>query len=170
MPYWTYILHCNAGVLYTGHTDDLEHRIAQHERGELPGFTKNYLPVKLVWSQEFVTREEAKTAEKQIKGWSRRKKLALIRGDWDAVSRYSRSKGSPSTSSGQSDFLTVRATVIERLRDHAARAHPHECCGILTGTADHITAVIPARNVHPQPIHRLLHRTYRSMSCSRTST
>ena len=81
MSFWAYMLHCNAGPFYVGHTDDLERRIAQHETGALAGFTRNYLPVKLVWSQEFATRHEAKTAEKQIKGWSRAKKLALIRGD-----------------------------------------------------------------------------------------
>ncbi|VVS98370.1 GIY-YIG nuclease family protein [Erythrobacter sp. EC-HK427] len=94
MPFWTYILHCHTGKFYTGHTDDLERRVWQHEQGLLPGFSRDWRPVKLVWSQEFVTREEAKAAEKQIKGWSRKKKLALIRGDWDAVSRYAKSKGS----------------------------------------------------------------------------
>lgn len=80
MAFWTYILHCNAGIFYTGHTDNLERRIAQHRRGEVNGFTKSYLPVELVWSEEFRSREEALTSERQIKGWSRKKKLALIQG------------------------------------------------------------------------------------------
>ncbi|KLE33544.1 peptidase [Aurantiacibacter gangjinensis] len=41
--------------------------------------------------------------------------------------------------------------VIDQIHHHATRAHPHECCGVLTGTANHITTAIPARNVHPQP-------------------
>jgi predicted GIY-YIG superfamily endonuclease len=86
------MVHCNAGRLYVGHTDDLERRIAQHETGAIPGFTRNYLPVRLVWCQEFATSDEAKAAEKQIKGWSRAKKLALIRGDWEEISRLSKSK------------------------------------------------------------------------------
>jgi putative endonuclease len=86
------MLHCNAGRLYVGHTDDLEPRLWQHETGEIRGFTRSYLPVKLVWSQEFATRHEAKAAEKQLKGWSRAKKLALIRGDWDEISRLAKSK------------------------------------------------------------------------------
>jgi predicted GIY-YIG superfamily endonuclease len=86
------MVHCNAGRLYVGQTDDLERRIAQHETGAIPGFTRNYLPVRLVWCQEFATRDEAKAAEKQIKGWSRAKKLALIRGDWEEISRLSKSK------------------------------------------------------------------------------
>ena len=92
MSFWAYMLHCNGGRLYVGHTDDLERRNWQHETGAIPGFTRNYLPVKLVWSQDFSTREEAKAAEKQIKGWGRAKKLALIRGDWDEISRLAKSK------------------------------------------------------------------------------
>jgi putative endonuclease len=106
MTFWTYMLHCNGGYFYTGHTDDLERRMAQHVAGAFPGFTADHRPVKLVWSQEFVTRYEAQTAEKQIKGWSKAKKLALVRGDWDLISILARSKtgvrnkDSPSTSSG----------------------------------------------------------------------
>ena len=97
------MLHCRGGQFYTGHTDDLELRIAQHRTGQYPGFTRDRLPVELAWSQEFVSRYEALSTERQIKGWSRKKKLALIRGDWDAVSRYARSKNQddPSTSSGR---------------------------------------------------------------------
>ena len=78
MPFWTYILHCRGGVFYTGHTEDLEYRVAQHRSGSMEGFTSEYLPVELVWSQEFPTRQEAFEAERRIKGWSPRKKLALI--------------------------------------------------------------------------------------------
>jgi predicted GIY-YIG superfamily endonuclease len=74
------MLHCRGGVFYTGHTDDLEHRIAEHKSGLIPGFTQNSHPLKLVWTDEFPTREEALRAERRIKGWSRRKKLLLIRG------------------------------------------------------------------------------------------
>ena len=92
MNFWCYMLHCNAGRMYVGHTDDLERRIWQHETGALRGFTRNHLRVRLVWCQEFGTREEAKAAEKQIKGWSRAKKLGLIRGDWQEISRLAKSK------------------------------------------------------------------------------
>ena len=69
--------------------------------GALPGFTRKYLPVRLVWSQEFTTREEAKAAEKQIKGWSRVKKLALIRGDWAEISRLAKSKATLRQAQGE---------------------------------------------------------------------
>ena len=94
------MLHCRGGYFYTGHTDDLERRIAQHTTGSVPGFTADHLPAELVWSQDFTTRDEAKAAEKQIKGWSRAKKLALIRGDWGRISVLAKKKDSPSTSSG----------------------------------------------------------------------
>jgi predicted GIY-YIG superfamily endonuclease len=103
MVFWAYMLHCRGGQFYTGHTDDLELRIATHQSGLYPGFTQDRLPVERVWSQEFATRYEALAAERQIKGWSRKKKLALIRGDWGSISRHARSKNQdgPSTSSGR---------------------------------------------------------------------
>jgi GTP-binding protein Era len=82
MSFWTYLLHCNGGYFYVGHTDDLDRRIAEHQAGELAGFTRDHLPVQLVWSEEFPTRYEAKEAERRVKGWRREKKLALIRNDW----------------------------------------------------------------------------------------
>ncbi len=144
------MLHCNAGVFYTGHTDNLELRIAQHTSGAIEGFSARFLPVELVWSQEFVTRDEAKAAEKQIKGWSRAKKLALIRGDWEEISRLAKGKDSPSTSSGQTEPVVTR-DVLERLRQQARAARPQECCGLLLGESGHIAAIRPAANVHPAP-------------------
>ena len=104
MAFWAYMLHCRGGYFYVGHTDDLERRIAQHKSGLLTGFTAEHLPVELVWSQEFVMRDEAKASEKQIKGWSRAKKLALIRGDWTLISTLAKGKNGPSTSSGRTDL------------------------------------------------------------------
>ena len=92
MPFYTYMLHCGDRSFYTGHTDHLQTRIAQHEAGAIPGHTQNRRPVKLVWSQEFGTRMEALEAERQIKGWSRAKKLALIREDWRLISTLARPK------------------------------------------------------------------------------
>ncbi len=87
-----YILRCADGSYYTGHTDNLEARIGLHQSGECDGYTASRLPVELLWSQECSTREEALFAEMQIKGWSRKKKEALMSGDWDEVSRLAKSK------------------------------------------------------------------------------
>jgi predicted GIY-YIG superfamily endonuclease len=101
MAFWAYMLHCRGGKFYVGHTDDLERRMAQHQSGTLAGFTRDHLPVDLVWSDTFPTRYEAQVAERKLKGWSRAKKLALIRGDWEAVSRLAKGTDSASTSSAR---------------------------------------------------------------------
>lgn len=92
MPFWTYMLHCRGGAYYVGHTDDLQRRLDEHDHGAANGFTKDRLPVTLVWSETFGTRIEAIEMERRLKGWSRAKKMALIRGDWDALSRLSKSR------------------------------------------------------------------------------
>ncbi|WP_159911879.1 GIY-YIG nuclease family protein [Pantoea sp. 18069] len=102
MGFWVYMLHCNDGSYCTGHTDDLEQRIAQHAFGTFPDcYTFLRRPIALVFAQEHATREEALAAERQIKGWSRKKKEALMRGDWAEVSRLAHlSRKHPSTGSG----------------------------------------------------------------------
>lgn len=101
MAFWTYILRCADGHFYTGHTDNLEVRIAQHHAGGYCDFTSRRRPIELMWCQEFSTRIEALQAERQVKPWSRAKKEALIRGDWTALSFYARPpKERPSTSLG----------------------------------------------------------------------
>jgi predicted GIY-YIG superfamily endonuclease len=81
MSFWVYILHCADGSYYTGHTDNLERRVAEHQVGELPGYTLSRRPVALVYSEAFTTREEALACERRIKGWSRQKKEAMISKD-----------------------------------------------------------------------------------------
>lgn len=71
---------------------NLETRFAQHQSGALGGYTAKRLPVVLVWSQAFATRDEAFAAEHQIKGWSRAKKEALIAGDWRRISDLARNR------------------------------------------------------------------------------
>lgn len=94
MSFWAYILRCADGSYYTGHTDNLEVRVAQHHAGEIRGcYTHDRRPLELVMSQEFASREEALQAERQIKGWSRPKKEALIAGDWERLQVLARSRG-----------------------------------------------------------------------------
>ncbi len=92
MAFWVYILRCSDLSYYTGHADNLEKRIAEHASGALPGcYTLKRRPVELVFTRYFPTRYEALSSERQIKGWSRKKKEAMIRGDWAEVSRLARS-------------------------------------------------------------------------------
>jgi len=86
---WVYILLCSNNRFYTGVTTDLEKRIAQHKTGELQGYTSRFLPVGLVFSQEFENIEEAIRAEKKIKGWSHSKKEALIKKDYTQLHQLS---------------------------------------------------------------------------------
>jgi predicted GIY-YIG superfamily endonuclease len=85
MSFFAYLLQCADASYYAGHTDDLELRIGQHQTGACGGYTATRLPVTLAWSQAFATREEALAAERQIKGWSRAKKEALMAGDWNRI-------------------------------------------------------------------------------------
>ena len=98
MAFWVYILECADSSFYTGHTDNLELRVSQHQQNFTTCYTSSRLPIKLVFSQSFVTRAEAIISERQIKGWSRAKKAAMIKGDWAEVSRLaSGSASSPRT-------------------------------------------------------------------------
>ncbi len=93
MSFWVYILKCSDGSYYTGHTDDLESRLYIHFTGRLIGcYTRKRRPLTLVFSQEFSTREEALAAERQIKGWCRAKRGAMIDGNWAEVSNLASSK------------------------------------------------------------------------------
>jgi putative endonuclease len=95
--FWVYLLKCADQSYYTGHTDNLENRLAQHRCKLIPTcYTATRLPVHLVFSQEFSTREEALASERQIKGWSRKKKEALINNDWVALSAYAKNYSSHS--------------------------------------------------------------------------
>ena len=73
-----YILKCGNGLYYTGSTTNFEMRIAQHHAGEGANFTRKHLPVKLVYLEEYDRIDEAYLREKQVQGWSRKKKEALI--------------------------------------------------------------------------------------------
>jgi len=102
MPSWVYILRCSDGSYYAGVTSDLERRLDQHFHGEV-GYTASRKPFEYLWSEEFAHIDDAIAFEKQVKGWTRAKKEALMRGDWPEVQRLARTRSSkrrPSTSSG----------------------------------------------------------------------
>ncbi len=77
--YHVYILASASGVLYTGVTNGLERRVVQHRQDLCDGFTKKYEVKRLVYFEGFGDVRDAISREKQIKGWRREKKLALIR-------------------------------------------------------------------------------------------
>ena len=86
MDIHVYILRCQDGSYYTGLTRaGLETRIGQHNSGTFPGYTFKRRPVELLWSQEFSVLTDAIAVERQIKGWNRAKKEALIAEDWETL-------------------------------------------------------------------------------------
>ncbi|PJJ70996.1 putative endonuclease [Diaminobutyricimonas aerilata] len=92
MP-WVYILRCSDGSFYTGSTFDLERRIQEHADGVGANFTRTRLPVELVFAEQSESVELAFIREKQIQGWSRRKKAAIIDGRWHDLPALSRARG-----------------------------------------------------------------------------
>lgn len=97
--YCVYILQCSDGSYYTGVTNDLERRYFEHQEGLIDGcYTHNKRPVKLMHVEESSDIVAAISREKQIKGWTKKKKEALIAGDYKKLVELSRSH--PSTSSG----------------------------------------------------------------------
>ncbi len=86
------MLKCSDGRYYVGHTDNLELRLSQHNSGAYRGYTLHRRPVELVWSDYFQTRYEALVVERQLKGWSRAKKAALVEGNWELISELARSR------------------------------------------------------------------------------
>jgi putative endonuclease len=99
MPVSVYMLRCRDGSYYVGSANDFERRLHEHQTGFYGGYTSTRLPVELVWSETFEQAADAVTAEQQIKGWSRAKKEALVRGDWSQVQRLARRRaGKPKPS------------------------------------------------------------------------
>jgi len=80
---WIYILECSDGSYYTGSTVDLERRLFEHNNGLGANFTRKRGPVKLVFAEHSESIETAFVREKQVQGWSRAKKLALIESRWN---------------------------------------------------------------------------------------
>ena len=115
MAFYTYMLRCSDGRYYTGHTEDLEIRVTQHQSGEFGGWTSKHRPVELVWSEAFPSRYEALAAERQIKNWSQAKKEALIRGDWEGVSAAGKKRFTAETLPRYAVSTSSTATRDERL-------------------------------------------------------
>ncbi|KEY19299.1 GIY-YIG nuclease family protein [Kaistella antarctica] len=91
---YMYILKCVDDSYYTGSTINLELRLAQHQNGEGANHTRKRLPVVLVYYEEYQNIAEAFYREKQVQGWSRKKKEALIENRPDDLPLLSKNKES----------------------------------------------------------------------------
>ncbi len=89
MKGYMYILECNDGTYYVGSTNNLELRLTQHQNGEGANHTKKRLPVKLIYYEEFQRVDFAFYREKQVQGWCRKKKEALMRGMPEELNKLS---------------------------------------------------------------------------------
>ena len=92
IPGWVYILECSDDSYYTGVTSDIDARILEHQQGVHKGYTYSRRPVRLLWSDYFPDIQQAIDMEKRIKGWTRRKKEALMAGDFIPLQELSNSK------------------------------------------------------------------------------
>ena len=91
--YYVYIVHCNDGSYYTGVTNDLERRLWEHETGyNEKCYTFTRRPVELKYSEHFHDINNAIAWEKQLKGWSRKKKEALFKRDWEEIKKLAKSR------------------------------------------------------------------------------
>ena len=91
--YHVYILLCSDGMYYTGVTNNLDVRLSQYQEGLDPkAFTYKRRPVKLVFNEMFPDINQAIAFEKQVKGWRREKKEAIIKGHWDKLPGLSKNK------------------------------------------------------------------------------
>lgn len=90
MAFYVYLLRCSDGSYYVGHTDNIEARMAQHQSASLKCYTSTRLPVQLLKTESFGTREEVLEAEQQLKGWTRRKKEAWLSGNFEELRRLAK--------------------------------------------------------------------------------
>ncbi|MBV9558763.1 MAG: GIY-YIG nuclease family protein [Pseudolabrys sp.] len=95
MGAFVYMLSCQDGSYYVGSAtgNDLSKRVAEHQSGHFKGYTASRLPVELIWSEHFDRVTDAIAAERQLKGWSRNKKEALVRGDFRSLKQLSSRRG-----------------------------------------------------------------------------
>mgnify|MGYP003504435573 FL=1 len=92
MKGYMYILLCEDGSYYTGSSNNLELRLKEHFAGEGSNHTKKHKPVKLLYYEEFAKIDEAFRREKQVQGWSRKKKEALINGEYEKLPEMAKSR------------------------------------------------------------------------------
>jgi putative endonuclease len=94
---WTYILECADGSFYVGSTIDVERRISEHQLGLGSAHTRpaRRRPVRLVWAAEFARVDDAHAFEKQVQGWGRAKRVALVDGRLDDLPALARGRCRP---------------------------------------------------------------------------
>ncbi|MDR0969496.1 MAG: GIY-YIG nuclease family protein [Lentimicrobiaceae bacterium] len=156
MKGYMYILECANGKYYTGSTIDLERRLAQHQSGEGANFTKKHLPVKLVYFEEYQRISDVFYREKQVQGWSRKKKEALINGRFDTLSDLSKnytqfprevaSTSSATTSSATTSSATTSSATTSSATTSSATTSSASTSSATTSSASTSSATTSSGN------------------------
>jgi putative endonuclease len=131
MPH-AYIVECCDGSYYVGSTWDLERRIGEHNLGLGAAYTRRRRPVRLVWSTEFSRIEEAYLLEKQIQGWGRAKRQALIDGrleDLPALSRTAKPRATGVSTSSTHDQGSTNEPGSPGSNTHSGSPHDRGASG-----------------------------------------
>jgi putative endonuclease len=100
--YWVYIVASFTGTLYIGMTNNMERRVAEHKSGEFEGFASEHHCHRLVYYECFQFVQDAINREKQLKGWRRSKKIALIESKNPRWQDLAEKWGAPMAFSGES--------------------------------------------------------------------
>jgi putative endonuclease len=115
MSAFVYILRCADGRTYVGSTrGSLENRVAEHNAGTFGGYTASR-PVSLVFHQEFERIVDAATTERRLKGWSRAKKEALSRGDFETLRVLARCRSGAAVASQPSTSFSKRVLMVSEV-------------------------------------------------------
>jgi putative endonuclease len=129
---YVYILASNSRVLYIGVTNDLEHRVRQHQSKEIPGFTRRYNVTRLIWFEAFPDTTPAIAWEKKLKGWTRAKKVRLIEETnprWDDLAA--------SIDASPVGTKMLRSAQHDGVQPCGARCHPERSEGSSLGAGTH---------------------------------
>jgi LAO/AO transport system kinase len=126
-PFFVYLLKCSDDSFYCGHTDDMELQMQQHAAGVV-AYTADRKPLQLLWQGEFETRAGALEFELKVKGWTRAKKEALIRGDWEGLTKLARS-----TRAREEGDQALRQAQDERMRGQGERGQAQDERGQVQG-------------------------------------
>lgn len=77
--WFVYILLCEDRSLYTGYSNNIDQRFLDHKNGKGGHYTRSHKPIKLIYQEQFNTQSEALKREGQIKGWSKGKKIRILK-------------------------------------------------------------------------------------------
>jgi len=157
MSFWLYILRCCDDSYYVGHTDDLERRLAEHHEGSIAScYTRLKRPLELVFSEAVGSRLEALEVERQVKRWTRTKKEALIRRDWEALQALAACRTGAWDSTGSPRTVVASPVQGELVESHANDEHWMRHALGLADRAEHEDDEIPVGAVIVDADNQLL--------------